>query len=98
MNSAERAVATVDRLVPITERALSVAQEAPKFLLGEREAVIKALHDELTQTITFAQEQCIAALEHLTKDRIAALEHPTKERTAAFNDIRETLVEERRRR
>jgi hypothetical protein len=107
VKSAERVVATIDRLVPIGEGALRAMEEAPKFLLGEREAVIKALQDDLTKTIKFAQEQGIAALEHLTRERIAALEHVTnerivtleyltKERIAAFNEVRETLIEERR--
>lgn len=85
VHSVERAVATVDRIAPTVERALSVVEGAPKLLLNERAAVIKALQDELTRTIKFVQEERIAALEHLTKERIAAL-----------NEMRETLVEERK--
>jgi hypothetical protein len=85
VTSAEHAVVAVDRLTPAVERALSVMEGAPKLLLGERDAVIKVLQDELTRTITFVQEERIVALEHLTKERIAAL-----------NDMRETLVEERK--
>src|SRR5262245_38539750 len=85
VKSTERAVATVDRLAPAVERVLSVVEGTPKLLLGEREAVIKDLQDELTRTIKFIQEERIVALEHLTKERIAAL-----------NEMREAVVEERK--
>jgi hypothetical protein len=85
VNSAEHAVATVDRLAPTVEQALGAVEGISTLLLSERTAVLKALQDELTRTIKFVQEERIVALEHLTKERIAAL-----------NDMRETVIEERK--
>jgi len=99
VNSAERAVAAVDRLAPPVdralhlvdrlappvERALGVVEGAPALLLAEREAVIKVLRAELTRTIDFVQEERIAALQYVSNERIVAL--------AA---MRETMAEERR--
>jgi hypothetical protein len=107
LNSAERAVAAADRLVPAVERTLSVVEGAPKLVVGERDAVLKAVQDELTRTIKFVREERVAALDsltneraaalgHLTSERIATLDYLTKERSAAFNEIRATVAEERK--
>lgn len=88
---AEQAVVTADRLVSSTERTLLVAENAPTLIASEREIAIKALQDEITRTITFVQEERIAALKHLTAERIAALfelhEAITHERKALTQDV-----------
>ena len=85
VTSAERAVTTVDRLAPSVDRAVGVAEGALKLLVGERTAVLAALHDELTRTIEAVQ-----------KERIVALDFVTIERVATVNEMREALVQERR--
>ena len=91
VKSAEQAVATVDRLAPAIERAVVVAEAAPKLISSEREAAAKSLHDELTRTIEFAQQERIAAFEHISRERVAALkelrEAMTTERQALTQDI-----------
>ena len=74
VTSAEHAMATVDRLAPAIERAVSVAESAPSLVTSEREAAIQAMQAELTRTITFVQEERIAALKQLTTERIAAIQ------------------------
>jgi hypothetical protein len=73
VKSAEHAMATVDRLAPAIERAVGLAENAPKLIAFEREGAIKALQEQLSRTIRFVQGERIAALEHLTKERGAAL-------------------------
>jgi hypothetical protein len=85
VGSAERAAASADRLTPLVERALGLVEGAPKLLLGERDAVVKSLQDELTRTTAFVDKERVAALEYLTNERIAAL-----------NEMRETLAGERK--
>ena len=75
----------MDRLVPVAERAVSVAEGAPKLVASEREAAIKALQEELTRTIKFVQQERMAALEHLTKERLAAIQ-----------ELQRTVVQERK--
>ena len=91
VKSAEQAVATIDRLAPAIERAVVVAEAAPKLISSEREAAVKTLQDEVTRTIRFVQEERIAALEHLTKERGAALkelhEDIVMERKSLTQDI-----------
>ena len=91
VKSAEQAVATIDRLAPAIERAVVVAEAAPKLISSEREATIRALQEELTRTTQFVREERIAALEHLTKERGAALielhEDLIVERKALTQDI-----------
>jgi hypothetical protein len=84
VGSAERAAASADRLAPMAERALDLMEGAPKMLLGERDAVVKSLRDELTRTTDFVDKERIAALEYLTNERVAAL-----------NEMREALAKER---
>ena len=91
VKSAEQAVANVDRLAPAIERAVGVAENAPKLIASEREAAIKAVQDELTRTIKFVQEERVAALEHVSRERAAALkelhEDMIVERKALTQDI-----------
>jgi len=96
VNSAERAVTTVDRLAPTMEQALSTVGGAPTSLRSEREAVINALREELTRTIGFVQQERVAAMAYVTQARAGAMEYVTQERIAALNEMRLTLVEERK--
>jgi hypothetical protein len=74
VSSAERAVATLDRLAPALERVLSVAEEAPKLVAAERRAAVETMHTELVETQRFIQEERIATLAQVTKERIAAVQ------------------------
>jgi len=85
VKSAEQAVVTVDRLGPAVERALGVAETAPKWFAAEREVATEAMQGELTRTIRFVQEERVAALEHVTRERVAALK-----------ELHETMVMERK--
>ena len=65
---------TVERLAPAIERAVGVAQDAPKVVAVERETAFNALHDELARTLQFLHDERLAALDGLTKERSAALQ------------------------
>jgi hypothetical protein len=73
VRSAEQAAATLDRLAPVVERAVVVAESAPKLITSEREAAVKLLQEELARTVLLMQQERIAALSYLTQERIAAL-------------------------
>lgn len=73
VRAGEQAAATLDRLAPAMERAVVVAESAPKVITSEREAAIKVLQEELARTVRLVQEKRIAALTYLTQERIAAL-------------------------
>jgi hypothetical protein len=66
VTAAEHAAVTVDHLQPALERTLSVAQNLPQLVTSEREAAIKAVHEELDQ-------ERVAALEQVDKERAVAL-------------------------
>jgi hypothetical protein len=66
VTAADRATATVDRLDPALERSLIVVQDVPKLVATEREAAIKAVHQEIDR-------QRVAAMEDVDKQRIIAL-------------------------
>jgi hypothetical protein len=85
VKSSEQAVTAVDRLAPAVERVAVVAESAPKIIADERGAAIKAMQEELSHTLTFIQEERIATLKHLTAERIAAVQ-----------DLRDTVVQERK--
>jgi hypothetical protein len=85
VKSGEQAVTAVDRLAPAVERVAAAAESAPKIIAAERDVAIKAVQAELTRTLTFIQEERIATLKHLTAERIAAVQ-----------DLRDTIVQERK--
>jgi hypothetical protein len=86
VTTAAQAVATIDRLAPAVERALTVAQEGPRLIASEREAALKAMHEEVTRTI-----QCVHEV------RVAALEQVGKERGTAMHELDEALHQQRER-
>lgn len=96
VRSAGRAVETMDRLVPPVERALVVLERAPGLIADERGLAIEALRAELTRTITFVQQERIAALKHLTSERIAAVlelhDAVVQERKALTRDLDQMSV------
>jgi hypothetical protein len=65
---------TVERLAPAIERAVSVAQDAPKAVAVERERTFKTLHEGLAHTMQFVHDERLAALDSLSKERRAALQ------------------------
>ena len=85
VQSAEQAGTNVSRLVPSIERAVSVAENAPKLLTVEREATVKAMNEELTRSIEFMREERVAALEGIARERIVVLK-----------ELHEMMVTERR--
>ena len=91
VQSAERAAADLDRLAPGFERAVAVAEGAPALVASERKAAIDGLSRELTRTITFLQQERIAALRQVTAERIAAIsgvsQAVSEERKAFDRDI-----------
>ena len=72
LKSASQAMATVDRLTPIVERSLGMAQDVPKMIATERETALKAVHDEITRTLAAVREERIIALEAVSKERATA--------------------------
>ncbi len=60
-------------LVPPLEKALAVVEAAPDIAAKERTATLSAVHQEVSRALDFGQEQRIAALQHLTKEREAIL-------------------------
>ena len=85
VDTLNRAVDSVDRLVPAVEKSLAIVEQAPALIASEREAALKTLSAEITRTITFVQEERIAALKQLTSERIAAVQ-----------ELRDTVVQERK--
>jgi nitrate/nitrite-specific signal transduction histidine kinase len=67
------------------EKSLAIVEQAPALIASEREAALKTLSAEITRTITFVQEERIAALKQLTSERIAAVQ-----------ELRDTVVQERK--
>ena len=69
---------------------MGVLETAPKLIAAEREAAIKALHEEMTPTINFLREEGVAGLAGVAKERAAALkelrEAVTSERQALTQD------------
>ena len=97
VQSAERATATLDRIAPDFERAVAVAESTPALVASERKAAIDALGEDLTRTITFLQQERIAALQQVTAERIAAInaisQTVTEERKALHQDIKRIGLE-----
>jgi len=97
VKAAEQAAGTVSGLGPSVEKAVNLAENTPKLLASEREAVIKALHEELIRTIQFLQEERATALTHLTQERTAALstvaESIEQERKLSIRDLDRMSVE-----
>ncbi|HSI32940.1 MAG TPA: hypothetical protein VK986_05065 [Tepidisphaeraceae bacterium] len=81
VKSAERAVTTIDQLTPDVRRTLAVAQDAPKLLVAEREAVLKAMSGEMDR-----------AFKILRDERVLAFEQISKERSTASLEIRDALL------
>jgi hypothetical protein len=91
LQSAEEAGKTFTDLAPSIERAVGVAESAPKVVAAEREAAVKAMHEELAQTIQFVRDERIAALGHVTHERIAALGDFKKTMAAESEALTEAL-------
>jgi hypothetical protein len=72
VRTAEEAAATLDRLAPVVERGVVVAESAPKVIASEREATTKLLQEELARMSRFVREERIATLAYLSQERIAA--------------------------
>jgi hypothetical protein len=99
VKSTESAVATLDRLAPSVEKAADAASKAPALLSDERKEVIKAINEDLTQTVTFLQSERLETVKQISEqfsdERIAALAHLTQERIAAMKEMHVIIAEER---
>ena len=99
VKSTESAVATLDRLAPSVEKAADAASKAPALLSDERKEVIKAINEDLTQTVTFLQSERLETVKQISEqfsdERIAALAHLTQERIAALKEMHVIIAEER---
>lgn len=93
--SAEQAVVTVERLAPTVERTLAVAESSPKLVTAEREAVVRALQDELTRTLKFVREELTRTLKFMQEERTAVLDQLGLEREAALQDLNKAMGGER---
>lgn len=73
IKSAEQATTTVDRLAPAVEQSLNVARDIPKLVTSEREAAVKAMHDEIDRTIQQVHDERVIVLEQVDKEREVAM-------------------------
>jgi len=105
VKSSERAVVTLDSLVPAINRAADVlpaiksaadtASTAPALIATERKAAVDAVNEDLIRTLIFLHGERIASMEQFGQERVAALNTLTEERIAALKEIREIVASER---
>ena len=73
------------------DKAAAVLDTAPQFIDSERGAVQQAVHEEVSRTIQFAQQEMTAMFDEVTKDQTAALlelhRNISEERTAFTQDL-----------
>ena len=76
---------------------MAVAETTPQIITKERGATLKALHEEVSRAIEFGQQERIAFIEELTKQRDAALRELhrsiTEERKALTRDMEEISLQ-----
>jgi len=72
VKSIEQVATAIDRLTPSVEGAARTAERTPEILDSERRAAVEVINAELTRTISFAQQERLAALAYLTDERKAA--------------------------
>lgn len=82
---AEKALPLAERSVQALERSVALLETAPGLIATERAAAFESISTELSRTITFVQSERVAALHQLTQERIAAVQ-----------DLRDTVVDERK--
>lgn len=73
VQAAAMAAEAVNRLASPLEKALAVVETTPDIVAKERAATFNALHEEVSRAIQFGQQERIAILQQLTKEREAAL-------------------------
>jgi hypothetical protein len=78
----------IDRLVVPLERAAITLESAPVTIAKERTAAQQDLHDEITRTFQFEQQELKTTLDQLTKQL-------TNERVAALLELHQNIAEER---
>jgi hypothetical protein len=78
----------VDRVVAPLERAASALESAPGIIAKERAAAQQYLHEEITRTFQFEQQELKATLAQLTNEI-------TNERVAALLELHQNIAEER---
>jgi hypothetical protein len=84
VRAAVETMTATNRLIPSIEKALATMQSAPEMISRERIAALDSLHQELTHTLRFMQQERISILTHITNERLAVL-----------TDLHETITSER---
>lgn len=73
------------------DKTAAVLDTAPQFIDSERGAVQQAVHEEVSRTIQFAQQEMTAMFDEVTKEETAALlelhRNISEERTAFTQDL-----------
>jgi hypothetical protein len=78
----------VDRVVAPMERAANALESAPATIAKERSAAQKDLHEEITRTFQFEQQELNTTLEQLTSEF-------KNERVAALLELHQNIAQER---
>ena len=96
VKSTESVVMTLDRLAPGINGAADAAANIPALVASERMAMIDALHEDLTRTLTFLQGERIASMQQISEERVAALQGTlSEERLAAIEELRKIAASQR---
>jgi hypothetical protein len=73
VESAAVAASVAERTVGPLDRTATALEKFPEVIAKERAAALQAVHEEVSRTIEFAQQEPRAIFEQLTKERAAAL-------------------------
>jgi hypothetical protein len=91
VQSAAVAAGAADRAIGPLERTATALETAPEVISKERAAAQQAIHEELSRTIQFGQQELTAFFDQLTQQRTAALlelhRNIAEERTAFTRDL-----------
>ena len=81
----------LDKTAAVLDKTTAVLDTAPQFIDSERGAVQQAVHEEVSRTIQFAQQEMTAMFDEVTKEQTAALlelhRNISEERTAFTEDL-----------
>jgi hypothetical protein len=87
----DKTAADLDKTAADLDKTTAVLDTAPQFIDSERGAVQQAVHEEVSRTIQFAQQEMTAMFDEVTKEETAALlelhRNISEERTAFTQDL-----------
>ena len=69
------------------DETAAVLDTAPQFIDSERAAVQQAVHEEVSRTIQFAQQETTAMFNEVTKEQTELHRNISEERTAFTQDL-----------